>query len=111
LRQTVKVLHDSFMPNDNILVERDLTISHGGLNYDIKARAVSVTQGSQPEEVGNYHLDFTFKGKGFQMWQPDKNLYSRERARKVAETAFTSGQVETYAKREIQSWINIGDVY
>jgi hypothetical protein len=45
------------------------------------------------------------------IWQPDKNLYSREQARKAGESAFASGTVEAYAKREIQSWINVGDVY
>jgi hypothetical protein len=96
------------MPNDNILAEHDFTISHKGVNYDIKPRAVFVPHG---EKVGNYHIDFTFKDKTFAIWQPDKNLYSRERARRVAQAKFASGQVETHAISEIQSWINTGDVY
>jgi hypothetical protein len=40
-----------------------------------------------------------------------QNLYLREGARKAAESAFTSGAVEAHAKREIQSWIIVGDVY
>jgi hypothetical protein len=31
--------HDVFMPNDNILAERDFTISHKGKNYEIRAKA------------------------------------------------------------------------
>jgi DNA polymerase-3 subunit beta len=35
------------------------------------------------------------------------SIRSKE-ARRVAELAFSSGQVESYAKRQIQSWINLG---
>jgi hypothetical protein len=106
-----EIVHDGFMPKENVLVERDFTISCEEVNYEIKARAVFVMRGFQPEEVGIYHLAFMSRGEAVQIWQPDKNLYSREQARKVAESAFDAGQVEAHAKREIQSWIYTGDVY
>jgi hypothetical protein len=95
------------MPNDNILAERDFTISHKDTSYPIKVRALFMTHG----EVGDYHFTFMFRNKWFSVWQPDKNLYSREQAGKLAESDFNSGQVEAYAKRQIQTWINVGDVY
>ena len=98
----------AFMPEENVLVERDFTISHENVDYEIKARAVFATPHGL---VGKYHLDFMSRGEWFSIWQPDKNLYSREQARKVAESAFNSGQVEAFAKREIQGWISAGDVY
>ena len=50
------------MPNDDILAERDFTISHRDVNYAIKAKAVFVTHGFRPEEVGIYHLTFLWSG-------------------------------------------------
>jgi hypothetical protein len=76
-------------------------------SYPIKVRALFMTHG----EVGDYHFTFMFRNKWFSVWQPDKNLYSREQAGKLAESDFNSGQVEAYAKRQIQTWINVGDVY
>lgn len=99
------------MPEENVLAERDFTISHKDVNYGIKARAVFMTHGFRPGEVGIYHLTFMSRSEPFHVWKPDKNLYSREEARKAAESDFNSGQVEAYAKREIQGWINVGDVY
>ncbi|HKM57799.1 MAG TPA: hypothetical protein VJX28_03570 [Chthoniobacterales bacterium] len=32
---------------------------------------------------------------------------SREEAKRAAERAFTSGEVEAYVKREIQGWIHL----
>jgi hypothetical protein len=94
----------------NVLAEGSFAISHKDVNYAIKARADFMTRGFQPEEVGVYHLTFMWRGEPIHVWQPDKNLYSREEARKLAESDFNSGQVAAYAKREIQSWINVGDV-
>jgi len=101
----------AFMQNDDILAERAFTISHKGVSYPIKARAPFVPYGFQPEEVGVYHLIFMSRGETIHAWQPDKNLYSREEARKLAKSVFDSGQVEAFARREIESWINVGDVY
>ena len=70
-----------------------------------------MTHGYQPQEVGMYHFAFMSRGKSVVDFQPDKNLYSREQAKEVAESAFDSGQVEEYVEREIQTWINIGSVY
>ena len=103
--------HNAFMLNDDILAERAFTISHEGVSYPIKARALFVPHGFQPEEVGVYHLTFMSRGEPIRVWQPDKNLYSREQARKAAESSISSGSVEAFAKREIESWINVGDVY
>jgi hypothetical protein len=40
--------------------------------------------------------------------QPDKTRYSREQAKRAAEFAFNSGEVEEYVRRQIQSWIHLG---
>jgi hypothetical protein len=99
------------MRNDNILAERHFTITHQGRNYDIKARAIFMTHVLQHEEVGKYYLDFISRGEPVSNFPPDQNLYSREQARKVAESLFDSGQVEAYARSEIEDWINTSGVY
>jgi hypothetical protein len=106
-----ETVHDAVMPNDDILAERAFTISHKGVSYPIKARALFMSHGFQPEEVGVYHLTFMSRGESIHVWQPDKNLYSREQARKAAESSLSSGSVEAFARREIEGWINVGDVY
>ena len=98
------------MLNDDILGERAFTISHKGVSYPIKAKALFVPHGFQPEEVGVYHLTFVSRGEPIHVLQPDKTLYSREQARKAAESSLSSGSVEAFAKREIESWIKVGDV-
>ena len=40
--------------------------------------------------------------------QPDETRYSREQAKRAAESAFSSGQVEALAKSQIQQWIHLG---
>jgi hypothetical protein len=82
-----------------------------GIVSERSARALFVSYGFQPEEVGVYHLTCMSRGENIHAWQPDKNLYSREEARKLAKSVFDSGQVEAFARREIESWINVGDVY
>src|SRR5215813_12912878 len=96
------------MLNDDILGERAFAISHKGVSYPIKAKALFVPHGFQPEEVGVYHLTFIPRGEPIHVWQPDKTLYSREQARKAAESRISSGSVEAFAKTEIESWINVG---
>ncbi len=36
-----EIVHDGFMPKENVLVERDFTISCEEVNYEIKARQSS----------------------------------------------------------------------
>jgi hypothetical protein len=62
--------HLVFMPNDNILVERDFTISHNGRSYEIKAKAAFVL--AQNPNKGTILYDFAFKDNSFTIWQPDK---------------------------------------
>jgi hypothetical protein len=96
------------MANDNILAEKEFDISLDGQSHKVKATAIFLVHGIEPQEVGIYLLDFTLRGRSVETTQPDKTYYSREEARRAAELAFSSGQVESYAKRQIQSWINLG---
>jgi hypothetical protein len=93
------------MENDNILVEREFEISLGGQSHKVKAVAVFVRLGY---EVGYYHLNFTLRGQLTEIIQPDETRYSREQAKRAAEFAFSSGQVEALAKSQIQQWIHLG---
>lgn len=99
------------MASDNILVEREFNISLDGQSYEVKATAVFMggfgfeLTTSGMKEVGVYHLNFTVRGRQAEIYQPDKTRYSREEARRAAEIAFSSGQVEAHARSQIQSWI------
>jgi hypothetical protein len=53
-------------------------------------------------------LNFTLGGQHAETTQLDETYYSREGARRAAELAFSSGEVEAFVKRQIQSWINLG---
>ena len=96
------------MADDNILAEKEFDISLDGQTHKVKATAVFLVHGVEPQEVGIYLLDFIFGGQSVEISQPDKTYYTREQARRAAELAFRSGEVESYAKRQIQSWINLG---
>ena len=97
------------MADDNFLAEKEFDISVDGQTYKVKATAVFLVHGVEPQEVGIYLLDFTLRGQSVETSQPDKTYYTREQARRDAELAFSSGEVESYAKRQIQSWINLGN--
>jgi hypothetical protein len=77
----------------------------GGQSHKVKAVAVFVRLGY---EVGYYHLNFTLGGQHAETTQPDKTYYSREQAKRAAEFAFSSGQVEALARSQIQQWIHLG---
>ena len=96
------------MADDNILAEKEFDISLDGQSHKVKAMAVFLVHGIEPQEVGIYLLDFTLRGQSVETSQPDKTYYTREQARRAAELAFRSGEVESYAKGQIQSWINLG---
>ena len=96
------------MADDDFLAEKEFDISLDGQTHKVKATAVFLVHGVEPQEVGIYLLDFTLRGHSVETTQPDKTYYSREQAGRAAELAFSSGQVESYAKRQIQSWINLG---
>jgi len=92
----------------NGLAERQFKISLDGQSHKVKAMAVFTVHNVAPEETGLYHLDFTVGGQTVEIVQLDKTFYSRERARRQAEFAFISGDVEAYARRRIKSWIILG---
>jgi hypothetical protein len=100
------------MDNDNVLLEREFNMTVAGTSYKVKAAAVFMGHGfnlaPRIEAQGLYQINFTFRNQDAEVWQPDKAQYSREEAKRAAESAFNSGQVETYAKSNIQTWINIG---
>ena len=96
------------MVDDNILAEKEFDISLDGQSHKVKATAVFLVHGIEPQEVGIYLLDFTLRGRSVETTQPDKTYYSREEARRAAELAFSSGQVEALAKSQIQQWIHLG---
>src|ERR1700686_3886371 len=96
------------MADDNFLAEKEFDISLDGQAHKVKATAVFLVHGVEPQEVGIYLLDFTLRGKSVKTSQPDKTYYSREQARRAAELAFGSGEVEAYVKGQIQSWILLG---
>jgi hypothetical protein len=103
----------SHMDNDNILVEREFDISLDGQSHKVKATAAFLVHGFEftpggMKEEGAYLLNFTLRGQQAEMFQPDKARYSREQARRAAELAFNSGEVEAYARSQIQSWIHLG---
>jgi len=95
------------MADDNFLAEKEFDISIDGQTHKVKAMAVFLVHGVEPQKVGIYLLDFILGGQSVETSQPDKTYYTREQAR-AAELAFSSGEVESYAKRQIQSWINLG---
>jgi hypothetical protein len=96
------------MADDNILAEKEFDISIDGQTHKVKATAVFLVHDVAPQERGIYILDFTLGGKPAETTQLDKTYYSREQAKRAAELAFSSGEVESYAKRQIQIWINPG---
>ena len=96
------------MADDNFLAGKEFDISIDGQTHKVKATAVFLVHGVEPQEVGIYLLDFIFGGQSVETSQPDKTYYTREQARRAAELAFSSREVESYAKRQIQSWINLG---
>jgi hypothetical protein len=102
-----------YMNNDNVLVEQEFEIPLGGQTHKVKATAAFLgggfvlTTGGMKEE-GSYLLNFTLRGQHAEMFQPDKNRYSREEAKRVAERAFASGQVEAHVRRQLQGWIYLG---
>src|ERR1700675_3836363 len=96
------------MADDNFLAEKEFDISIDGQTHKVKATAVFLVHAVESQEGGVYLLHFTLSGKSAETSQPDKTYYTREQARRAAELAFSSGEVESYAKRQIQSWINLG---
>jgi hypothetical protein len=59
------------MAADNILAEKDFDISLDGQTYKVKATAVFLVHGVEPQEVGIFLLDFTLRGKSVETTQPD----------------------------------------
>jgi hypothetical protein len=96
------------MANENILAEREFDILLKYQVHKVKVVAVFIVLGYAPQESGVYHLHFTIKDQPAEICQPDKNRYSRAQAKRAAELAFTSGQIEAYAANQIQSWIYLG---
>jgi hypothetical protein len=96
------------MTSDNILAEKEFDISLDGQTHKVKATAVFLVHAVEPQEVGIYLLDFSLRGQSVETTQPDKTYYSREQARRAAELALSSGQVESYAKHQLKSWIQVG---
>src|ERR1700736_6018705 len=96
------------MADDNFLADKEFDISIDGQTHKVKATAVFLVHGVEPQEGGIYLLDFTLRWRSVETTQPDQNYYSREQAEREAELVFSSGQVESYANRQIQSWINLG---
>ena len=56
-------------------------------------------------DTGTYCLRFTIEGQTVPTMQPDKMHYSRAEAKKTAERAFTSGEVEALVEKKIKEWI------
>jgi hypothetical protein len=96
------------MGDDNILAEKEFDISLDGQTHKVKGSAMFLVHDVAPQERGIYILNFTLGGQHAETTQPDKTYYSREQARQAVELAFSSGQVESYAKSQIQSWLNLG---
>jgi hypothetical protein len=96
------------MANENVLAEKEFDITLDEQSHKVKASAVFLVHDIAPQEKGIYILNFTLGGQHAETAQPDKTYYSREQARQAVELAFSSGEVEAYAKRQIQSWIDVG---
>ena len=96
------------MGDDNILAEKEFDISLDGQTHKVKASAMFLVHDVAPQERGIYILNFTLGGQHAETTQPDKTYYSKEQARQAVELAFSSGQVESFAKSQIQSWLNLG---
>jgi hypothetical protein len=96
------------MANENVLAEKEFDIPVDDQNYKIKAMATFLIHDVAPQERGIYILNFTLGGQHAETTQLDEAYYSREGARRAAEFAFSSGEVEAFVKRQIQSWINLG---
>ena len=96
------------MASDNVLAEKEFDISLNDQTHKVKATAEFLVHDVAPQERGIYILDFTLGGQHAETTQPDETYCSREGARRAAELAFSSGEVEAFVKRQIQSWINLG---
>src|SRR6476660_6714575 len=68
------------MADDNFLAEKEFDISIDGQTHKVKATAVFLVHGVEPQEVGIYLLDFTLRGQSVETSQPDKTYYTREQA-------------------------------
>ena len=96
------------MVDENVLAEKEFDIPVDDETHKVKATATFLIHDVAPQERGIYILNFTLGGQHAETTQPDKTYYSREQARQAVELAFSSGQVESYAKSQIQSWLNLG---
>ena len=96
------------MADDNFLAEKEFDISIGGQTHKVKATAVFLVHDVAPKERGIYILNFTLGGQHAETTQLDETYYSREQARQAVERAVSSGEVEAFVKRQIQTWINLG---
>jgi hypothetical protein len=65
------------MADDNFLAEKEFDISIDGQTHKVKATAVFLVHGVEPQEVGIYLLDFIFGGQSVETSQPDKTYYTR----------------------------------
>jgi hypothetical protein len=96
------------MADENVLAEKEFDIPVDDKTQKVKATATFLIHDVAPQERGIYILNFALGGQHAETTQLDETYYSREGARRAAEFAFSSGEVEAFVKRQIQTWINLG---
>ena len=96
------------MADENVLAEKEFDIPVDNETQKVKATATFLIHDVAPQERGIYILNFALGGQYAETIQLDETYYSREGARRAAELAFSSGEVEAFVKRQIQTWINLG---
>ena len=93
-----------FMADENVLIERDLTIPHKRVNYEIKVRAI-FEERDHLNKTGRYQFSFESWGIHCELFQPNRKLWTRENAKEAAKKACDSGSIEQYVKSQIENWI------
>jgi len=96
------------MTDENVLAEKEFDIPVDDETQKVKATATFLIHDVAPQERGIYILNFALGGQHAETIKLDETYYSREGARRAAEFAFSSGQVEAFVKRQIQTWTNHG---
>ena len=96
------------MANENVLAEKEFDIPVDGETQKVKSTATFLIHDVAPQERGIYILNFALGGQHAETIKLDETYYSREGARRAAELAFSSGEVEAFVKRRIQTWIKLG---
>jgi hypothetical protein len=98
----------TLLADENVLAEKEIDIPVDDETQKVKATATFLIHDVAPQDRGIYILNFALGGQHVETIKLDETYYSREGARRAAEFAFSSGEVEAFVKRQIQTWVKLG---